>query len=270
MQQEEIGHLRHGGGVLDLPHQREDQRPVSPRAREGARELRVVDGRQGRMGDACDGRAVRAAEGREVGLLVQRSAAREVRGVVADPSEEQGRGRPRARLQACVPHVLPDQRASSPRAEAHVAVLDLDGWRGLGAARRDVMIEHGGDRQVVGDDRVRELGLGVHEEHPREAIAIEGQVVLQLQVEFLHQRQVLGSMDDADRGDHWLVIEGLGEQQPQALAGPEGIGVGSAVGQDEEAAPGSSGAARLTRERAPPAAARPGAARRRTHRLPAW
>ena len=85
---------------------------------------------------------------------------------------------------------------------------------------------------------MRELGLGVHEEHSGEAIAVEGQVVLQLEVELLHQGEVLGPVDDADRGDHWLVIEGLGEQPPQALAGPEGIGVGSAVGQDEEAAPG--------------------------------
>ena len=28
----------------------------------------------------------------------------------------------------------------------------------------------------------------------------------------------------ADRGDHRLVIEGLGEQLPQALAGPQSIG----------------------------------------------
>ena len=59
-----------------------------------------------------------------------------------------------------------------------------------------------------------------------------GQVIL---LQGTHESQILGAVNATQGGDRGLQTEALFDQVPQALAGPQGVRVGTTVGQDQDA-----------------------------------
>jgi len=109
------------------------------------------------------------------------------------------------------------------------------GARGaLVLAGRHVVVEDPEQRDVRRDEGVAEVRLRVDQHGAEVGRGVDALVDAEVQVQGPHHGEVLGAVDLAHRGDVDRHGEGLAHEVRHALAGAQRVGVGPAVGEDQE------------------------------------